>query len=238
MARGGFGAAAGRGVRGHAAEGLIFRYAQCVTVNPTSGRIYRYVTLAYLSLRNYNYSMPTRNGVRNMIDALDTQTQALPLEKPAKRGRPATGKALSNAERQRAYRERQKAQRNDKEQEERKVGRYAQVIREQAEQIREMTKKLELAEAKCDAMGNELAKEKARKPRVTRNAKGLDYAMLTKTAKDLIDDMNSKKYGPDGDKWSFGVYMLWNTFSAVHVEKKAYEQDKNTMRKMAGLKDE
>lgn len=31
-----------------------------------------------------------------------------------KRGRPATGKALSNAERQRAYRERQKAQRNEK----------------------------------------------------------------------------------------------------------------------------
>lgn len=30
------------------------------------------------------------------------------------RGRPATGKAMSNAERQRAYRERQKAQRNEK----------------------------------------------------------------------------------------------------------------------------
>jgi len=32
----------------------------------------------------------------------------------AKRGRPATGKALSNAERQRLWRERQKAQRNEK----------------------------------------------------------------------------------------------------------------------------
>lgn len=32
----------------------------------------------------------------------------------AKRGRPATGKALSNAERQRLWRERQKAQRNGK----------------------------------------------------------------------------------------------------------------------------
>jgi len=30
------------------------------------------------------------------------------------RGRPATGRAMSNAERQRAYRERQKAQRNEK----------------------------------------------------------------------------------------------------------------------------
>lgn len=52
-----------------------------------------------------------------MIDALDTQTQTLPLDeqqaKP-KRGRPSTGKALSNADRQRAYRERQKSQRNEK----------------------------------------------------------------------------------------------------------------------------
>jgi len=52
-----------------------------------------------------------------MIDPADRQTQPLPLdEQPAKprRGRPATGRALSNAERQRLYRERQKAQRNDK----------------------------------------------------------------------------------------------------------------------------
>ena len=52
-----------------------------------------------------------------MIKPADRQTQPLPLdEQPAKprRGRPATGQALSNAERQRLYRERQKAQRNDK----------------------------------------------------------------------------------------------------------------------------
>lgn len=52
-----------------------------------------------------------------MIDNQDKQTQPLPLdEQPAKcgRGRPATGQALSNAERQRLWRERQKAQRNEK----------------------------------------------------------------------------------------------------------------------------
>jgi hypothetical protein len=52
-----------------------------------------------------------------VIDDLDNQTQPLPLdEQPAtpRRGRPATGKALSNAERQRLYRERQKTQRNEK----------------------------------------------------------------------------------------------------------------------------
>lgn len=52
-----------------------------------------------------------------MIDNQDNKTQPLPLdEQPAKRGRgrPGTGQALSNAERQRLYRERQKAQRNEK----------------------------------------------------------------------------------------------------------------------------
>jgi hypothetical protein len=53
-----------------------------------------------------------------MIDPADRQTQSLPLEQPAPakrgRGRPATGQALSNAERQRRYRENLKAQRNEK----------------------------------------------------------------------------------------------------------------------------
>ncbi|MDH4610311.1 hypothetical protein [Pseudomonas sp. BN102] len=51
-----------------------------------------------------------------MIDANDKQTQLFALDEQrakAKRGRPVTGKAISNADRQRAYRERQKAQRND-----------------------------------------------------------------------------------------------------------------------------
>ena len=47
-----------------------------------------------------------------MIDPADKQTQTLPLdEQPAKRkrGRPATGKAMTPAEKQRAYRERMKS---------------------------------------------------------------------------------------------------------------------------------
>lgn len=46
-----------------------------------------------------------------MIDAKDKGTQALPLEEmpiKRKRGRPATGSAMTPAEKQRAYRERQK----------------------------------------------------------------------------------------------------------------------------------
>jgi len=50
-----------------------------------------------------------------MIDQNDTQTQTLDLgETKRRRGRPATGNAQSNADRQKAYRERQKAQRNEK----------------------------------------------------------------------------------------------------------------------------
>lgn len=48
-----------------------------------------------------------------MIDHLDKQTKPMDLEQKRGRGRPATGQALSNADRQRAYRERQKAQRNE-----------------------------------------------------------------------------------------------------------------------------
>lgn len=48
-----------------------------------------------------------------MIDPRDPGTQQMQLEQKRGRGRPATGQALSNAERQRRYREAQKAQRNE-----------------------------------------------------------------------------------------------------------------------------
>lgn len=46
-----------------------------------------------------------------MKDETDKQTAELPLNGnvPKKRGRPSTGKAMTNAEKQRAYRERQKS---------------------------------------------------------------------------------------------------------------------------------
>lgn len=52
-----------------------------------------------------------------MIDPADQQTQALPLdEQPTKRkrGRPATGQAMTPAEKQRAYRERVKSRQGEK----------------------------------------------------------------------------------------------------------------------------
>lgn len=53
-----------------------------------------------------------------MIDPADKQTQALPLEQPKRgRGRPATGAAMTPAEKQKAYRERQKAKHEEIERE-------------------------------------------------------------------------------------------------------------------------
>ncbi|WP_312912121.1 hypothetical protein [Stutzerimonas nitrititolerans] len=131
-----------------------------------------------------------------MIEPADKQTQALPLdEQPAKRkrGRPATGAAMTPAEKQRAYRERQKAKSGyvdpatveeiKRMQEEITRLRDALVatdasglkkideLRAENEQLKrqlssrddnELLKRLELAEAERDTMGNELAKAKAK----------------------------------------------------------------------------
>lgn len=85
-----------------------------------------------------------------MIDNQDKQTQPLPLdEQPAKRGRgrPGTGKALSNAERQRLYRERQKAQRNEKQESHavpyEEVVAIAQELGERCKKAEERIKELE-----------------------------------------------------------------------------------------------
>lgn len=99
-----------------------------------------------------------------MIDNLDKQTQPLPLETKRGRGRPATGQALSNAERQRRYREAQKAQRNEKPAtaNHATVQALDQEVRKLLVQLEKATERAELAEAKCEIMGKELAKAKAK----------------------------------------------------------------------------
>lgn len=62
--------------------------------------------------------MDNRHGDAAMIDTADKQTAYLPLEQPKRgRGRPATGAALTAAEKQKAYRERQKAKQEELERE-------------------------------------------------------------------------------------------------------------------------
>lgn len=94
-----------------------------------------------------------------MIDQLDKQTQPMDLEQKRGRGRPATGKALSNADRQRAYRERQKAQRNEKGtgpewDDVRKLTKY---IDDLGEQLADAINRAQAAEAKAKELEKELA---------------------------------------------------------------------------------
>ena len=95
-----------------------------------------------------------------MIDNQDKQTQPLDLEPaPKRRGRPTKEKALSNAERQRLYRERQKAQRNEK-QESHKVP-YEEVVAI-AQELGERCKSLEVR-LKAEFELGEKARDKAYK---------------------------------------------------------------------------
>lgn len=68
-----------------------------------------------------------------MIDTLDKQTHPLPLDEPKRRrGRQATGNAMTPAERQKAYRERLKSQRNVTESESTHDTKSLQLLRERA----------------------------------------------------------------------------------------------------------
>ncbi|EQL42683.1 TPA: hypothetical protein ACPWPP_006287 [Pseudomonas aeruginosa] len=80
-----------------------------------------------------------------MIDPADKQTQALPLEQPKRgRGRPATGKALSDAERARRYRANKKKRDDQPSRKESKEGKLAlyQTVIQQAEQIQALEQEL------------------------------------------------------------------------------------------------
>lgn len=124
-----------------------------------------------------------------MIDHLDKQTQPMDLEQKRGRGRPATGKALSNADRQRAYRERQKAQRNEKGagpewEDVRKLTRY---IDDLSEQLAEAINKNRAAEDKaeeCRLIAVELGE---RCERAEQRVKELQKELASRNEKDLTD---------------------------------------------------
>lgn len=85
-----------------------------------------------------------------MIDAKDQGTQSLDLgDAPKRRGRPSTGKALSNADRQRAYRERQKLQS--------KEGAHKAVAEDLRQMLTEQITRAELAEEEVRKLEAEVA---------------------------------------------------------------------------------
>ena len=99
-----------------------------------------------------------------MIDNQDKQTQPLDLgPAPKRRGRPAKQNALSNAERQRLYRERQKAQHNEnsKSEDVERLTKNFRLVHGQMERLKvqavekdlkiaQLTKQIELLKAKLE----------------------------------------------------------------------------------------
>ena len=123
-----------------------------------------------------------------MIDPADKQTAPLPLEQPKRgRGRPSTGKAMTPAEKQRAYRQRLAEQRANQ-----VPATWHREVRSAAdERIKELEQDLaaaiaraELAEARADVMGNELAIIKAR----------LGKAQAAKTKKSNVTESEEKTF--------------------------------------------
>lgn len=120
-----------------------------------------------------------------MKDHLDKQTQLLPLEPKRERGRPATGQALSNAERQRAYRERQKAQRNEKV----KTGPSWEDVRALVAQIDSMKAELEQARAEIEELKRQLAQRNENSGR------------LNEGMKKIIQDVHEVANAIEGSTW-------------------------------------
>lgn len=140
-----------------------------------------------------------------MIDNQDKQTQPLDLgPAPKRRGRPAKEKALSNAERQRLYRERQKAQRNEKQEShkvpyEEVVG-IAQELGERCKKAESRVKELEAELARWKKLAT--AAERARQvvaAELTQRNEG--PSRLNEGMRKLVQDMHEVADAIEGSTW-------------------------------------
>lgn len=143
-----------------------------------------------------------------MIDNQDKQTQPLDLEPaPKRRGRPAKQNALSNAERQRLYRERQKTQRNEKPESQKvpyeEVVGIAQELGERCKKAEERVKELEKELAQRNGNSNSEEVERLTKnfrlvhgemerAKVKAVEKGLKIAQLEKQIELLKAELKKK----------------------------------------------
>lgn len=176
-----------------------------------------------------------------MIDANDKQTRPIDLEheffrpQPKHRGRPATGKAMSNAERQRVYRERQKA----------KSWCVDPATVEEVKRMQEEITSLRKALIARDATGlkkiDELREEneklkKQLSSRYEKPSKGLSYRKLTEAAFDQVKTNEKSADVKAAKDWSFGTYLLWDYLAPLmNVQEAAYQADNEKLRKMVGL---
>lgn len=173
-----------------------------------------------------------------MIDPADNLTQALPLdEQPAKRkrGRPATGAAMTAAEKQRAYRERQKA----------KAGCVDPAAVEEIKRMQEEITRLRNALVATDTAGlkkiDELRAENEKlknqlESRYEKPAKGLSYRKLTKDAFDQLKIIERSADTKTARDWMFGAFLLWQRVAMeMNVQRAAIDADEEKMRALVGL---
>lgn len=117
--------------------------------------------------------MSSTHEAAAMIDPADTQTVALPLEQPKRgRGRPATGHAMTPAEKQRAYRQRLAEQKNNQV----PAARLENVRSTAAERIEQLEQ--QLADAKAENIAAITRAEEVEANFVTLRKK-LDKALAT-----------------------------------------------------------
>lgn len=151
------------------------------------------------------------------------------------RGRPATGKAMTPAEKQRAYRERQKA----------KSGYVDPATVEEIKRMQEEITSLRKALIARDATGlkkiDELREEneklkKQLSSRYEKPSKGLSYRKLTEAAFDQVKTNEKSADVKAAKDWSFGTYLLWDYLApSMNVQEAAYQADNEKLRKMVGL---
>ena len=172
-----------------------------------------------------------------MIDPADQQTQPLPIdEAKRRRGRPATGKAMTPAERQKAYRERLKSQRNVTESESTHDTKSLQLLRERALSrgktcIAQARMIVELEKRIADL-------EKQLLSRNSNRVKGISYRALTEAAFETISGGTKAASKEKALEWGFGTYRLWSylVHTAGHIGGAQVEKDMAKMKEMVNLR--
>lgn len=149
-----------------------------------------------------------------MIDTNDKATQPLPLdEQPMKRkrGRPSTGKAMTPAEKQRAYRERQKKLRDQK------PAADHQTVQALDQEVRKLLVELERANARIAELEKELAS------RDQKSNSGNFDSVTRKKIEWQKDDQNfygAWRHWFELDGWTYSCYQTpaGDEYSCVETE--------------------
>ncbi|OSO75006.1 hypothetical protein B6N17_001715 [Stutzerimonas stutzeri] len=178
-----------------------------------------------------------------MIDPADKQTQALPLDEQQakrKRGRPATGKAMTPAEKQRAYRERQKKKAAPELGLKGALENWETACRNLGaanDRVKALEDQVQRLQAVRDELISELrATKKELESRYEKPSKGLSYRKLTEATFDQVKTNAKSADIKAARDWSFGTFLLWDYLAPLmNVQEAAYETDRAKLREMVGL---